>query len=82
MILLTLFFRFFHKNGLESSFLGQIDRFKNLGYSKFNFKKTEKTVFKINEWLFQKIQKKEKSIFQISEKNTHFFGKRFSFYFL
>ena len=41
-----------------------------------------KTVFKNNEWLFQKIQKKEKSIFQISEKNTHFFGKRFSFYFL
>ena len=39
MILLSLFFRFFHKNGLESSFLGQIDRFKNLEYLKFNFKK-------------------------------------------
>ena len=40
------------------------------------------TVFKKNDYFFQKIKKKEKSIFQISEKNAHFFGKRFSFYFL
>ena len=36
---ISLFFRFFHKNGLKSSFLGQIAHFKNLFYLKFYFKK-------------------------------------------
>jgi hypothetical protein len=29
----------FHQKGLKSSFLGQIDHFKILYYSKFNFRK-------------------------------------------
>ena len=50
----------FHKNGLKSSLLKQIDHFKSLLYLKFNFKHDKKTVFIKKHYIFLKL---EKSIF-------------------